>query len=679
LPLTLDSPIISVKGIGEKYAQLLGKSGITSVLDLLFHFPAKYIDLSKIASEVESDERVYRVEVQRYQLSRNFRKRLSVLRIDAVMGDIDLQVVVFNRPYVKDQLKKGLVLTCFGKMETRGDILQLVNPMILDGDCPQKIMSVYPTIGNLKSGTLRKIIERIFTSLGDEAPETLPRKLVAAHEFPSTIQALKGIHLPETSAEEEVIEALKNRFIYQEFLYFHLELQLLRSYFRNVPRVHHHETDPAGRRAMRAALPFQLTPDQEAALEDVARDLQGPWAMQRLIQGDVGSGKTIVSLLALRMATENGYQGAFLAPTELLASQHFQSARLCFADGEIELLTGSMTVKQKADIHRRLKKGEIRVVFGTHALFSDNVEFRRLAMIVIDEQHRFGVSQRAALYYKGRAVDLLVTTATPIPRTLLLSLYNDLAVSSIKTKPQGRLPIKTKIIAASRRHEFYTWLASRVQAGEKAYIVLPLIEASEFFSQLRCIEDESGYIEEIMGPSPIGIVTGRTPAAEKDGILYRFSNGDLRVLLATTVIEVGIDVKDATIMVIENADRYGMAQLHQLRGRVGRGGTQSYCYLIPSEKITDSGKKRLETISGTTDGFEIAEMDLKMRGGGVIPGLQQSGYLDFKLGDIQRNFDMFSLARQDAAAILADDSLKNSGIETFLAGVAEKVKNVNFS
>jgi ATP-dependent DNA helicase RecG len=300
-------------------------------------------------------------------------------------------------------------------------------------------------------------------------------------------------------------------------------------------------------------------------------------------------------------------------------------------------------------------------------------------MVVIDEQHRFGVSQRAALYYKGKSADLLVTTATPIPRTMLLSLYNDLSVSVIKTKPKGRVPIITKIIPEQRREKFYLWLRKKIEEGDKVYIILPLIERSEFFSELRDIETESDYFKEVFKGIPLGIVTGRTSAADKDAVLEALAGGDIRVLIATTVIEVGIDVRDATVIVIENADRYGLSQLHQLRGRVGRGPLQSYCYLFPSSKITESGKDRLKTIAGTDDGFKIAETDLKMRGGGIIAGLEQSGYLDFKVGNLRDDYAVFKQAQQDAIAILKDESLQNDYIIDHLSRIKQKLKDITFS
>jgi ATP-dependent DNA helicase RecG len=376
---------------------------------------------------------------------------------------------------------------------------------------------------------------------------------------------------------------------------------------------------------------------------------------------------------------QSGFQGAFLAPTEILAQQHFSNGKKFFKSANIDILTGSTPAKERKRIQQQLVEGSINIIFGTHALLNENIQFKNLSMVVIDEQHRFGVSQRAALYYKGKSVDLLVTTATPIPRTMLLSLYNDLSVSVIKTKPHGRLPIITKIIAPTRRHAFYLWLRKKIQEGEKAYIILPLIEESEFFTELKSIESETEYFKNIFKGIPIGIVSGRMSQEKKDTALGDFAEGKTKVLISTTVIEVGIDVKDATFMVIENADRYGLSQLHQLRGRVGRGELQSYCYLFPSPNITENGKRRLKTTASTTDGFKIAETDLKMRGGGIITGFEQSGYLDFKVGNMQDDHEIFIDAQRDAALILGDPSLQNDHILNFLSKIKKKLKEVTFS
>ena len=348
-------------------------------------------------------------------------------------------------------------------------------------------------------------------------------------------------------------------------------------------------------------------------------------------------------------------------------------------DKTIALLTGSTETKEKAEIIRRLQQGDIQIVFGTHALLEESIRFKNLALIVIDEQHRFGVSQRAALYYKGNSVDLLVTTATPIPRTLLLGLYNDLSLSSIKKGPPGRKPVLTKIIPEPERDRFYAWSKTKLDKGGKAFIILPLIEKSDHFTDVRSIEDDVPYFKTIFEGLPMGIISGRCEPREKDRTIDRFRQGKIKLIIATTVIEVGIDVPDATLMVIENADRYGLAQLHQLRGRIGRSDLQSTCYLIPSKNLTESGQKRLKTIESTCDGFKIAETDLKMRGGGLISGFEQSGSFDFKIGDIKRDYSLLKLAQADAAFLLDQPEQQNAFIATHLKKIRDKIKNLNFS
>ena len=669
--------------MGEKYLDILKKAGINTVFDLLLHFPPFYIDFSSPAGAIDAAaKRVYRIEIKDFKLARIYRKRLSVLNINAKIagGKENLRVTLFNRPYLFELLKKVKELYIYGKPEKLGGkahTYQVNNPMIFTDDNPQAVLPVYNKIATIKPGTLRKLIGNVFESLQDDL-ECLPGEIVKGYGFPGIATALRNIHLPRNFRPEK-IDRLKNRFIYREFLYFQLELQYTRNFFKKVKRLNPYTVDNRVKEALKQNLEFKLTTGQVAALRDIVKDLENPFTMQRLLQGDVGSGKTIVAFLALLIAKENGYQGAFLAPTEILANQHFSNAKGFFKNARIELLTGSTPTAAGKEIRRRLIAGEIDIIFGTHALLSENIQFKNLSMVVIDEQHRFGVSQRAALYYKGKSADLLVTTATPIPRTMLLSIYNDLSVSLIKTKPHGRLPIITKIIANHRRDEFFGWLKGKTREGEKAFIILPLIEESEFFTELRSIEKDSPYYEEMFEGFPIGTVSGRTPAEEKDKLLADFAKGTIRVLISTTVIEVGIDVKDATIMVIEDADRYGLSQLHQLRGRVGRGSLQSYCYLLPSRNITDSGKQRLKTTAATNDGFKIAEIDLQTRGGGIITGVEQSGYLDFKLGDTRRDRQIFEAARKDAALIIGDPSRQNDHIANFLTKVERRVKNINFS
>lgn len=680
MTLRLDSPVNNVKGVGAKYLQIFKKNGIFTVFDLLLHFPLLYIDFSKKAPKVEIGiKNLYLIEILNFSLSHNYPRRLSILKVNARVGTDNVQIVFFNKHYLKDFFKENInkKVYIYGTFEIRNNTCQANTPIVFFDPNIEPVFPLYNKINTIKSGTLKKITGNCFDELRDTY-EFLPSWILEHYAFPGIVEALKHIHFPQSYIPQQVRQQ-KQRFIYSEFLFFQLELQYIRNFFKKVPRFNQYEINRELQQIIKKNLPFELTVDQWTTYEEMAVDLKRDVTMQRLLQGDVGAGKTIVVFIALLMAVQSGFQGAFLAPTEILARQHFINGQKFFKSAKIEILTGSTPAKERKRIQQQLLEGSINIIFGTHALLNEKIQFKNLSMVVIDEQHRFGVSQRAALYYKGKSVDLLVTTATPIPRTMLLSLYNDLSVSVIKTKPLGRLPIITKVIHSARRHEFYLWLRKKIQEGEKAYIILPLIEDSEFFTELRSIESETGYFKKVFKGIPIGIVSGRMPQEKKDAALSDFAEGKAKVLISTTVIEVGIDVKDATFMVIENADRYGLSQLHQLRGRVGRGELQSYCYLFASPNITEKGTHRLKTIASTTDGFKIAETDLKMRGGGIITGFEQSGYLDFKVGNMQDDHEIFIDAQRDAALILEDPSLQNDHILNFLSEIKKKLKEVTFS
>jgi len=693
--LRLSSPLGEVKGVGKKFCELLEKYGMVTVNDLLLYFPGGYIDFFSAENkrDLESDlrqeeKRVYKVEVESFRLVRNYSRRLSILTVKAYYDRELLEVVFFNKPYLGDELKKSKELWLYGRVEKRNGFFQLTNPLTFTGKNKLTVIPLYKNISTLKAGKLRQLMENIFSCLEDDS-EFLPASIIKKYSFPPIVDALREIHAvtplspgeesPTAPLDYEKIAACKQRFIYGELFFFQLELQAVRRHFSRVKRIHKYKLDTDIKELVKSRVDFQLTTGQQQAFEDICSDLQGESAMQRLLQGDVGCGKTVVAFLTLLLAKENGYQGAFLVPTEILALQHFENGLKFFKDARIELLTGCMAAKERRRIREALAAGEIDILIGTHALLHEEIKFRDLSMVVIDEQHRFGVSQRAALYYKGRAVDLLVTTATPIPRTMLLTIYNDLSISAIKTMPAGRKPIKTRIVGNSRREEFYLWLKEKIVEGEKAYIILPLIEKSDFFAGMHSIEEESAYFKELFTPLPLGIVTGKTPGPAKEAVLADFASGKIRVLLSTTVIEVGIDVADATIISIENADRYGLAQLHQLRGRVGRGEKESFCFLHVSPNITDTGKERLKATAATADGFEIAEMDLNMRGGGLISGLEQSGYFDFKVSDSAADHESMSAAVSDAGQILADPELQNERVITYLRQLSQKIKYLNFS
>jgi len=678
LSVSLSTPVEQIKGIGPSYSRILSRRGITCAGDLLLLFPETYLDFSRVTEQpVPDEERLYPFAVHSVRLSRNFKKRISLIIAKGKIGSLPVQLVFFNQPYLLPALEREKVIYAYGRIEERAGAWQMVNPQLAPENRPGQVVPRYRPLATLKGGNLRKIIAGILADWRDER-ETLPRAVMRRHAFPGLAVALRALHQPQAS-DLTAIEQMKARFIYSEFLAFQLELQFIRAYFRNRRRTHRYRFSNDIRLAIDRRLPFTLSGEQINAFSEIVNDLGAPRTMQRLLQGEVGSGKTIVAFLALLLARENGYQGAFLAPTELLASQHFRSAQSFFAVDDIALLTGDCPAESKKEIQKRLRSGEISLVFGTHALISENIAFRNLSMVVIDEQHRFGVAQRAALFFKSRSADLLVTTATPIPRTMRLALYNDLTVSSLKKPLSGRRPVITRVIAAAGRQEFYRQLRRELDRGGRGYIITPLIEKSEHAPDLRSLQEETAVFKDLWPDIPLAAISGKTKPGQKDRVLRQFRQGRIRLLLATTVVEVGIDVPEATFMVIENADRYGLSQLHQLRGRVGRGTEQSYCYLLSSSRPTENGKLRLQAIAANDDGFRIAEMDMRLRGGGVIAGLEQAGELDFKLGDVKRDYSLFKAARSDAHWLLQNPELQNDEVRDSLSALSAKIKKLSFS
>ena len=678
MSISQGTPVEQIKGIGPSYTRILSRRGIASAGDLLLLFPETYLDFSRVAEQpVLDEERLYIFNVDRVRLNRNFKKRSSLLTIKGKIGSLPVCLVFFNQPYLLQSLSREKQIYAYGRIENRAGIWQMVNPQLAPENRPGQIVARYKPLGTLKGGNLRKIIAEILATWKDER-ETLPAMALRRHGFPSLSIALRSIHQP-TVLDMPTIEKMKARFIYSEFLLFQLELQFIRNYFRGRRRLHRYRFSNDIRQAINRRLPFTLSGEQITAFSEIVNDLSAPQTMQRLLQGEVGSGKTIVAFLALLLARENGYQGAFLAPTAILANQHYQNARVFFAADDIALLTGDCQAEARKEIQKRLRMGEISLVFGTHALINENIIFKNLSLVVIDEQHRFGVAQRAALFFKSRSADLLVTTATPIPRTMLLALYNDLAVSSLKKPLSGRRPVITRVIAAADRSDFYQQLRQKLDLGDRGYVIMPLIEKSEHTPDLRSLQEETVAFKDLWPDIPLAVLSGKTKPLQKNRVLRYFRQGRIRLLLATTVVEVGIDVPEATFMVIENADRYGLSQLHQLRGRVGRGARQSYCYLIASPRPTENGKLRLQAIAANDDGFKIAEMDLQLRGGGVIAGLEQAGELDFKLADIKKDYTLFKAAQTDARLLLENKELQNDDIKNYLAALAKKIKNLSFS
>ncbi len=671
---SLDSPLLNVKGVGEKYLKILNRYRYISVYDLLIHFPEYYINTSDTDNVIEEGiEKVYIVTINTSGLYRNYRRRLSVINISGTIGDAPVEIAIFNKPYMLEKIRAAETLKIYGKVKLKGEQSRIENPRILKTE--EGIIPVYKSIGSIAGGTVRNLIENIFSHKENNG-DILPYHLVKKHKFEPFWESLKKIHFPAST--EISTEKLYERFIYTEFLFFQLETAFIRERSGKIERERKYKAGKPGD-LLEGRINFKLTTDQKISVEEIISDLTSGFTMQRLLLGDVGSGKTIISFLFLLIAVRSGYQGAFLAPTEILISQHFQNALKFFKGINIDIITGRTPLSERKKKAEELREGKIKVLFGTHSIINEKIVFKDLSAIVIDEQHRFGVSQRAALFYKGIKADLMVTTATPIPRTLLLSLYKDLDVSEIRSMPAGRVPIETFILKQDIREKFYSEIKKRAEEGEKVFIVLPLISKSTRFKNLRSLEGELPFFKSVFKGTGFGVISGRSDPEKRRIAFNDFSEGEIKILISTTVIEVGIDIPDATIMVIEDADKYGLSQLHQLRGRVGRGNKRSFCYLFPSLMITEPGSQRLKTMRETSNGFEIAEKDLGMRGGGNIAGTEQSGYLDFRISDIKEYPELYFSASKDAAALIRDRSLQNGHIRKRLEQIERGIEKISFS
>jgi ATP-dependent DNA helicase RecG len=589
-------------------------------------------------------------------------RRLRIVRGRLTDASGSLPVVWFNRPYLATSIDPGAEYFLHGPVR-----LGKAGPELLNPSCERageaalqflhggRLTPVYPAIRGLGAPTLRRLLAGLLSEidLPRAFPEPLPAALRARHGLPPLGEALLALHAPDAAADPELLNRRRSpahlRLIYGELLALQLALALQRERAVAVPRGHRYALDDRVRQVAHSVLPFRLTGAQERALAEIAGDLSGSRPMLRLLQGDVGSGKTIVAALALTLALENGYQGAFMAPTELLAEQHFASLeRLLGGRYRVGLLTGG--APDLAGRRRALAAGEIQLAVGTHALIEEATAFRRLGLAVVDEQHRFGVEQRRFLQGKGDRPDLLVMTATPIPRSLALAAWGDLAVSVLDELPPGRTPVATEVVPASRRAGVYRRLRAALGEGDRAYVVFPLIEGSDRVAA-EAVAELGEQVRAELAPFPSAVLHGRLPAEERLRVMRAFAAGEVQVLLATTVIEVGIDVPEATWMVIESAERFGLAQLHQLRGRVGRGERPSRCIAIARRPTADA-KRRLEVFAATTDGFAIAEADLEIRGPGDLLGTRQAGLPAFRVADIRRDFGWLEKARDDARALL---------------------------
>ena len=645
----MDERLTTIKGIGPGREKQLHKLGITNVTSLLTYFPRSYEDRRTIyrIGELKSGMTGGVVGTVIAVQEKRPRPRLSILEVVIADGTGPLKIVLFNQGYKKNFYKKGQRLYAYGKAEFQYGSMQMNTPQIEnlgDGGEPDRgIVPIYALADGVSQFVVRSSVRNWFAA-NHELQEILPVEVREAHQYMSRYDAFKMMHFPDSS---ERYEDARHQLAYEELFVMQSGLALL----RNKEQCHKGpKMGPNGDLMAQCIenLPFSLTGDQQRALEDIRIDMEDERPMQRLLQGDVGSGKTVVATLSLLKAIENGYQGALMAPTEILADQHYEGiTEVCGNLGiTIELLTGSTTKKEKERIYEGLADGLINMIIGTHALIQEGVNFHNLGLVIIDEQHRFGVEQRARLQQKGTYPHVLIMTATPIPRTMTLSVYGDLAVSLIKEMPPGRKPVKTYAVDSSYKERLRTFFGKEMAEGRQVYVVCPLVEESEKLD-LQAAEELYLELKEYFYKAyEVGLVHGRMKSSEKDEVMNAFHKGEISLLVSTTVIEVGVNVPNATIMCIEGAERFGLSQLHQLRGRVGRGSHQSYCILVSDSK-NDVSQERLKLMEQTQDGFKLAEQDLLLRGSGQLFGLAQSGLPDLRVANIIKDIEILVQARKD--------------------------------
>ena len=664
-PERLDASLDTLPGVGPTIKRRLAKLGLETVRDLLEHRPRRYEDPARevaIAALGGDEEVVIAGEIINVSSRRRGRLTIVTARVDD--GTASVGATWFNQPWLADQLRVGVRVRLRGRPGRYGFDVRAYD--VGDGEATADFAPVYPASEEITPKKIRELVLAALPHARDYF-DPLPAELRAGEGLPLKADALVAVHHPRSLGEAE---AGRSRLAFDELLL--LQIGIARRVAERERTVAPSLGEPGDLIARyRRALPFALTPHQEQAIRELDGDLARTIPMQRLLQGDVGSGKTVVALYALLRAVENGRQGALMAPTETLAEQHFFTiADLCLELGvTCELLTSALPAREHAAVRARFRSGEAQIAVGTHALIQQEVEFADLAVAVVDEQHRFGVEQRKALV-EGRSPHVLHMTATPIPRTLALTVYGDLAVSEIAKPPASRKPVVTRWIPEERASEAYTRLTRLLREGRQAYVVCPLVEASET-TLARAAEEEAERLRRAeLREFRVGCAHGRLKPAERRDLMARFKAGDLDVLVATTVIEVGVDVPNATVMIVQEADRFGLAQLHQLRGRVGRGAEQSYCLLVSraKEELTESAQARLQALVDTTDGFELAERDLDLRGGGHLLGTRQSGLSDLRFAHIRRDRALLERARAAAAAIGTEPGPLQDEVDELFAG-----------
>ena len=685
-----ETPITYLPGVGPKRAELLNKElGIFCFADLLTYYPYRYIDKSKFYKINEVSINLPYVQIIGNISNIQIIGKTVGQRMTADLSDEtgEIELVWFKGiKWLKDKFKPDEKYVVFGKPNVFNRKINIPHPdvsLLSDENegLGESLSGLYNSTEKLKSRGLdskgiAKLMKALMLKAKDKIPETLSEDILNKYKFISRDEAISNIHFPQNP---EILNKASVRLKFEEL--FFLQLSLLKQKLIRIQKFNGFKFNIVGdylNSFYKNQLPFELTNAQKKVIREIRSDLGSGKQMNRLLQGDVGSGKTLVALMTILIALDNNFQTCVMAPTEILANQHFETFKKLLKDSRIklELLTGSTKTAKRKIIHEKLLNGELQILIGTHALIEDVVKFKNLGLVVIDEQHRFGVAQRAKLWKKNVIPPhILVMTATPIPRTLAMTVYGDLDFSIIDELPPGRKAIKTYLFFDSKRLKLFGFIRRKIREGRQIYIVYPLIEESEKLDLKHLMDGYESISRDFPLPDyAISIVHGKMKSKDKDFEMQRFIKGETQIMVATTVIEVGVDIPNATVMVIENAERFGLSQLHQLRGRVGRGAEQSFCILMAGYKLTAEGKKRLQTMVQTSDGFEIAEMDLKLRGPGDLAGTQQSGILDLKIADIIKDVELLKLARSLATQIIKDDPFfKNEKNEV----IFKQLKNLN--
>ena len=653
--MNLHQPLSVLPGVGPKSEEKFAKLGIETLQDLLLYFPFRYEDFqSKQVFDLEDGEKAVisgivatPANVQYYGFKRN-RLRFSIKQ-----GEVVLAVNFFNQPYLADKIEVGATVAIFGKWDKAKASL---TGMKLLAQVEDDLQPVYRVAQGINQTSLVKLIKTAFDQgLDLLIEENLPGVLLERYQLLSRVEAVRAMHFPKDLSEYR--QALR-RIKFEELFYFQMQLQVLKMESKDASNGLSIDWQKASLQEKKKQLPFSLTEAQERSLSEILSDLKSPAHMNRLLQGDVGSGKTVVAGLAMYAVYTAGYQSALMVPTEILAEQHFESLGQLFPELKLALLTGSMKVAERREILLAIETGTVDMVIGTHALIQDSVRYHRLGLVIVDEQHRFGVAQRRILREKGDNPDVLMMTATPIPRTLAITAFGDMDVSIIDQMPAGRKPIITRWVKHEQLEVVLEWIKKEVLKGAQVYFISPLIEESETLDLKNAIALEEELRTYFTDIAHVSLLHGKMKSNEKETIMQAFKDKKVDILVSTTVIEVGVNVPNATIMIVMDADRFGLSQLHQLRGRVGRGDKQSYAVLVANPK-TESGKQRMKIMTETTNGFVLAEEDLKMRGSGEIFGTRQSGIPEFQVADIIEDFPILEEARKVASQIVQKTDWRN--------------------